>query len=51
MGRVPTAEAFAEAARAELAPARGWGGNDFKIPLAHRLVVSTLAELTHLREA
>ena len=51
VGCAPTAEVFAEAARAELADARGWGENDFKIPLAHRLITSTLAELTRLREA
>jgi xanthine dehydrogenase YagS FAD-binding subunit len=32
-----------EAADAELAPARGYGGNDFKIPLARRTLVRTLA--------
>jgi xanthine dehydrogenase YagS FAD-binding subunit len=34
----------AEAADAELAPARGFGGNDFKIPLARRVIVRTLAQ-------
>src|SRR5690606_27815914 len=33
----------AEAAAAELAPARGRGGNDFKIPLARRLLAAALA--------
>jgi xanthine dehydrogenase YagS FAD-binding subunit len=31
------------AADAEMAQARGHGGNDFKIPLARRLIASTLA--------
>jgi xanthine dehydrogenase YagS FAD-binding subunit len=34
----------AEAAQAELAQARGHGGNDFKIPLARRLMTHVLAE-------
>ena len=33
-----------DAADAELAPARGYGGNDFKIPLASRTLVRTLAQ-------
>lgn len=33
-----------EAAEAEMATAKGNGGNDFKIPLARRIVVSTLAQ-------
>jgi xanthine dehydrogenase YagS FAD-binding subunit len=32
------------AADAELAPARGHGGNDYKIPLARRAIVRTLAQ-------
>ncbi len=38
-GASPTA-----AAEAELASAKGHGGNDFKIPLARRIIVSTLAQ-------
>jgi xanthine dehydrogenase YagS FAD-binding subunit len=34
----------AAAAEAELASAKGYGGNDFKIPLARRVIVSTLAQ-------
>ena len=34
----------AAAAEAELASAKGYGGNDFKIPLARRIIASTLAE-------
>jgi xanthine dehydrogenase YagS FAD-binding subunit len=33
-----------EGADAELAPARGHGGNDYKIPLARRAIVRTLAQ-------
>jgi len=33
-----------DAADAELAPARGYGANDFKIPLARRAIVRTLAQ-------
>jgi xanthine dehydrogenase YagS FAD-binding subunit len=33
-----------EAADAELAAAHGFGGNDFKIPLARRVIASTLAQ-------
>lgn len=33
----------AAAAESELADAKGYGGNDFKIPLARRIIVSTLA--------
>jgi xanthine dehydrogenase YagS FAD-binding subunit len=33
-----------EAADAELAPAHGYGGNDYKIPLARRAIVRTLAQ-------
>jgi xanthine dehydrogenase YagS FAD-binding subunit len=34
----------AGAAEAELADAKGYGGNDFKIPLARRIIVSTLEQ-------
>jgi xanthine dehydrogenase YagS FAD-binding subunit len=34
----------AEAAEAEMATANGQGGNDFKIPLARRIIMSTLAQ-------
>jgi xanthine dehydrogenase YagS FAD-binding subunit len=40
----------AEAADAELAPAHGHGGNDYKIPLTRRTIVRTVAqgrEATH----
>jgi xanthine dehydrogenase YagS FAD-binding subunit len=45
-GREPTAEAFAEAADAELEAAQPLRDNAFKVPLAHNVIVRTLAELT-----
>ena len=45
IGRAPDAAAFAAAGDALLAPARGHGSNDFKIPLVRRLLSATLAEL------
>ena len=45
IGRPATAEVFGEAADAELAAARDWGENGFKIPLARRVIVRTLTEL------
>ena len=45
VGRPATTATFLAAADAELAPARGWGGNDFKLPLARRTIARTLAEL------
>lgn len=47
-GRPATRESFRAAAEAELAHARGYGSNDFKVPLAHRLIVATLAEAAGL---
>jgi len=46
LGQPATEATFLAAADAELAPARGWGGNDFKIPLARRVIARTLHELT-----
>ena len=45
-GREPTAEAFAEAADAELEAARPLRDNAFKVQLAHNVIVRTLSELT-----
>jgi len=45
LGQPATEATFLAAADAELAPARGWGGNDFKIPLARRVIARTLHEL------
>ena len=45
VGQPATDATFLAAADRELAPARGWGGNDFKLPLARRTIARTLAEL------
>ncbi|MFL0413246.1 xanthine dehydrogenase family protein subunit M [uncultured Sphingomonas sp.] len=46
IGKAPSHEAFAAAADALLAGARGYGANDFKIPLARRTLIAALNELT-----
>ncbi|TKD53230.1 FAD binding domain-containing protein [Sphingomonas baiyangensis] len=46
VGHTPGDAAFAVAADALLADARGFGSNDFKIPLARRTLIATLRELT-----
>jgi xanthine dehydrogenase YagS FAD-binding subunit len=46
IGQAPTAAVFDAAADALLADARGFGDNDFKIPLARRTLAATLHELT-----
>jgi len=46
VGQEPTDASFHAAADALLADARGYGSNDFKIPLTHRILVATLRELT-----
>jgi xanthine dehydrogenase YagS FAD-binding subunit len=40
-----------DAADAELAAARGYGGNDYKIPLARRTIVRTLAQAKEAADA
>jgi len=50
IGKPATEATFLAAAEAELAPARGWGGNDFKSPLARRTIARTLAELAHTQQ-
>ncbi len=45
LGQPATEATFLAAADAELAPARGWGGNDFKLPLARRVIARTLTDL------
>jgi xanthine dehydrogenase YagS FAD-binding subunit len=45
-GASATASAFDAAATALLDGARGYGGNDFKIPLARRTLRAVLAEAT-----
>lgn len=42
-GAVATERTYTDAAQAALADARGYGGNDFKIPLAERTLRHTLA--------
>lgn len=49
-GGPTTPAAFASAARAELADAQGRGHNDFKIPLAERLLTSALMEAAGLED-
>jgi xanthine dehydrogenase YagS FAD-binding subunit len=44
-GAALTAETFGRAAEAELAGARGYGYNDFKIELAKRTMIAVLDEL------
>ena len=39
---------FSEAADAAFAGARGYGSNDFKVPLAHRTLRAVLAEATRV---
>jgi xanthine dehydrogenase YagS FAD-binding subunit len=46
VGQVPSDALFARAADVLLAEARGHGDNDFKIPLARRVLIATLRELT-----
>ncbi len=46
IGKAPGDEAFTAAADALLAGARGYGANDFKIPLARRTLIAALNELT-----
>ena len=46
VGAVPSDAVFAEAADLLLAGAQGAGNNDFKVPLAKRVLMATLKELT-----
>ena len=43
-GQAATEDNFRRAADAELADARGYGSNDFKVPLARRTLVATLRD-------
>jgi xanthine dehydrogenase YagS FAD-binding subunit len=45
-GATANRETYAHAAEAELADARGYGDNDFKIGLAKRVIVGVLSEMT-----
>jgi xanthine dehydrogenase YagS FAD-binding subunit len=46
IGNAPGMEVFAAAAEALLADARGFGANDFNIPLARSTLIACLRELT-----
>jgi xanthine dehydrogenase YagS FAD-binding subunit len=46
VGRAPTDEAFVAAADALVTQAKGFGSNDFKIPLVRRTLIATLRDLT-----
>jgi xanthine dehydrogenase YagS FAD-binding subunit len=46
VGQPATTETFEAAADALLAEARGYGSNDFKIPLARRTLIASLRDLT-----
>jgi xanthine dehydrogenase YagS FAD-binding subunit len=48
LGRPADMAAFTAAAKAELVGARGYGHNDFKIPLASRTIARTLADAAGL---
>ena len=46
VGKAPSDASFAAAAEALVAGARGYGSNDFKIPLAKRTLIACLREVT-----
>ena len=46
VGQAPSDAVFEAAADALLADAKGYGSNDFKIPLARRTLIATLRDLT-----
>ena len=46
VGQAPSDALFAQAADALLREAKGFGSNDFKIPLTRRTLIATLRELT-----
>jgi xanthine dehydrogenase YagS FAD-binding subunit len=46
VGQAPSDAVFAAAADALLAEAKGYGSNDFKIPLTRRVLIASLRELT-----
>ncbi|KQT31971.1 xanthine dehydrogenase [Sphingomonas sp. Leaf412] len=46
VGKAPSTEVFEAAAAALLRDARGFGSNDFKIPLARRTLIACLRDLT-----
>ena len=50
LNKAATEANFRLAAEAELADARGYGENDFKIPLARRTLIATLRDAAHSEE-
>ncbi|WP_152205001.1 FAD binding domain-containing protein [Marinobacter changyiensis] len=50
LNKAPTEANFRLAAEAELVDARGYGHNDFKIPLARRTLIATLRDAAHSEE-
>jgi xanthine dehydrogenase YagS FAD-binding subunit len=50
LNKAATEANFRLAAEAELADARGYGGNDFKIPLARRTLIATLRDAARPEE-
>ena len=48
VGKAPDSSAFADAADAAFAGARGYGTNDFKVPLAHRTLQAVLTETARI---
>lgn len=46
VGQAPSDAVFGAAADALLAEAKGFGSNDFKIPLTRRVLIACLRELT-----
>ncbi len=46
IGQAPSDTLFGEAADLLLRDAKGFGSNDFKIPLTRRTLIATLRELT-----
>jgi xanthine dehydrogenase YagS FAD-binding subunit len=50
-GKPASIETFMAAASAELRSAKGYGGNDFKIPLAQRVLTRTLADVAGIEGA
>lgn len=50
-GKPASLESFAAAAKAALRSAKGYGGNDFKVPLAQRVLTRTLADVAGIQGA
>ena len=46
VGKAPSTATFEAAADALLADAKGFGSNDFKIPLTRRVLIACLRDLT-----